>query len=115
MLQKFTLKPKYKTFIATSTPLSSGVNADGTGFNLVPTGEPFCNIVSVPQYTFRETVLSKVKQKIVIQDTDDLPMKYQYFLFVQCGNNYVDPLYDPGLDAAPQVLATRNCWVFEDA
>ena len=115
LLGQTILKPRYKTFVSGSTPLASQVTADGTGFDLAPDHEPFVQVLSIPQYTFKEQILSKVKQKIVMQDTDNLPMKYQYFVFVQCGNNYIDATYDIGIDSAPQKLETRNCWVFEDA
>lgn len=123
LMDKFQMAQVYRSMVTSWQPLHADVTQMGSGqdFDLTPDHGGTAVQVSVPQYTYKNFLCSKVAQKLEFNDEEATPpattvqgpIKYQYWYFVQVGNGYNNSLYNP-IDP-PQDFATRNVWTFEDA
>lgn len=118
-LGEFYMKSRYKQLWSTALPVdSTGVIAapGGSGTNTTTgTGVVHYQWTAVPQFSYRNYLSNKMRQKVVIDNQFDEPVKYQYFYFVQCQDMFLDATYDVTVELAPQAIDVRNLWVFEDA
>lgn len=113
LLSKCVLKQKYRTIAGSINPIYASGSITETSFTLTPTYQMQSTITSVPQFSYKNLLVSSVAQKVEMEDTYNSVLKYQYWMFVQLGNGFNDDTYDPV--ESPTQFDIRNCWVYEDA
>lgn len=111
LLDKFVLKPRYRTIVASKNSQTTLQTASGADYvNTYLDSETI--VMSVPQYTYKNFVCSAVAQKVEF-DSGDSPIRYKYFYFVQTTDGFNDDTYNPIF--VPDNFQLRNVWVYEDA
>lgn len=100
-IKSFRLKAQYRTIFGNQEDTSTG------------TPVVDCVAYSVPQMTFHTENVS-IKQKWLINDTTNFPMKYSYYLYVDYKPQAWRQHYDTQLLSMPD-LDIRFRWVYEDA
>lgn len=113
LLEKWTMTPKWRQIVSSFAPIDANGTLAASSFSLTPDYQANGVVTAVPQYSYYELYCNKVSQKIEINDTDNSPMKYQYWIFIQCTNGYNETTYNPVVQ--PDSFESRHLWVFEDA